>query len=402
MRYYFLPLILFFVCKVNAGYSQNIEEFLRPYADKIIQNTAFEFRDKNTNQKFSSTDNLGVKQNLEIESEYLHWSYTSALAYDGLFELGKTINEESYIDFTKNAFTFFFDNKGYYEKVKKEGYTIDGLKNFMRFAGVWNDGALTAALLNIYKEEELPEDYRNYLNQVAEYFFQNEIKEAELKDKKGKKNVDQIFTKGVFMARMGQLTGETKYFDYCVRQVLETDSLFYDPLTGLYSQYYYKHLKVSNNIKWLRGSGWAAIGIANILSAMPKNHPDYDKVLNVFKKIIIGVSPYQTKSGLWRHLVDRSDCFEETSGSTYIVFAVAKGVNEGYLAKEYADVAIAGWQGIVSMQDANGKILNVTSQVSGSTSPSYYYNNPINESDNHLYGALFLAGVEMIKLNKKQ
>ena len=127
-------------------YAQNIEDFLRPYADKIVENTALEFSDKNTNQKYRSTNNLPIKQHLEIESEYLHWSYNSALAYDGLFELGKTINEESYVDFTKNAFTFFFDNKAYYEKVKKEGYTIDGLKNFMRFKGVWDDGALMAAL----------------------------------------------------------------------------------------------------------------------------------------------------------------------------------------------------------------------------------------------------------------
>ena len=100
-------------------------------------------------------------------------------------------------------------------------------------------------------------------------------------------------------------------------------------------------------------------------------------------------------------LNDRTDCFEETSGSTYIVYAVAKGINDGYLAPEYRDVAIAGWQGIVSMQDSEGKIRNVTSQVSSSTSPSYYYNNSISESDNHLYGALFLAGVEMMKLKKE-
>ena len=392
-------LILAFLSVFSKGFSQNIENFLRPYADKIVENTAFEFRDKKTNQKFRSTNTLPIKEDLEIESEYLHWSYTSALAYDGLFELGNTIDEKSYVNFTKDAFAFFFDNKDYFEKVKENGFAIDGLKNFMRFKGLWDDGALTAALLNIYEDEVIPVDYMAYLNQVANFFFDYEKKDAKAANKKkGKKNVDQIYTKGVFMARMGKLTGQAKYFDYCVRQVLETDSLFYDPLTGLYSQYYYTHLKVSNNIKWLRGSGWAAIGIANILSAMPKDHPGYDKVFTVYKKIIIGVSSYQTKSGLWRHLVNRTDCFEETSGSTYIVYAIAKGINDGFLAKEYRDVAIAGWQGILSMQGPDGKIRNVTSQVSGSTSPSYYYKNPIDESDNHLYGALFLAGVEMMKL----
>jgi len=400
MKRILLVFTLISVCMVVKSYAQNIEDFLSPYADKIVENTLFEFRDNVTNEKFSSTTNLPVKQNLEIESEYLHWRYTSALAYDGLFELGKAINQGKYIDFTKKAFAFFFENKDYYQKVKEKGFSIGGLKNFMRFAGVWNDGALTAAMLNVFENEAMPDEYLDYLNQVANYFFEYQEIEASSPNKAGKKNVDQIYTKGVFMARMGQRTGESKYFDYCVSEVLKFDSLFYDPLTGLYSQYYYPHLQVSNNIKWLRGSGWAAIGIANILSAMPKNHSGYTEVLKVFQKIVIGVTSYQIQSGLWRHLINRTDCFEETSGSTYMVYAIAKGVNEGYLAKEYSDVAISGWEGILSMQDDDGKIRNVTSQVSGSTSPAYYYNNPINESDDHLYGALFLAGVEMMKLNK--
>lgn len=399
MKHFFLLFMMICITALQNVYAQNIEKFLRPYADKIVQNTEFEFRDKKTNEKFNSTKNLPLKENLEIESEYLHWRYTSALAYDGLIALGKAINEESYVNFPENAFEFFFRNKDYYAEVKDKGYTIDGLKNFMRFEGVWNDGALVAALLKLYEGEEIPAEYLDYINKVAKFFFDYEKTEVNAPDKKGKKNVDQIYTKGVFMARMGQLTGEKKYFDYCVREVLKTDSLFYDPLNGLYSQYYYPHLKISNKIKWLRGSGWAAAGIANVLSAMPKDHPGYEDVLKVFQKISIGVSAYQTKSGLWRHLVNRTDCFEETSGSTYIVYAIAKGVNEGYLAPEFSDVAIAGWQGILSMQDDNGKIRNVTSQVSGSTSPSYYYNNPVDESDDHLYGALFLAGVEMMKMH---
>lgn len=161
-----------FAITVIECHSQEIERFLRPYADKVIQNTTFEFSDKNTNQKYTTTDNLPVNQNLEIESEYLHWRYTSALAYEGLFELGKTLNEESYINFPKNAFAFFFNNKSYCEKIKEKGYNIEGLQNFMRFKGVWDDGALTAALINIYQDEEIPGDYMDYLNQVAEFFFE--------------------------------------------------------------------------------------------------------------------------------------------------------------------------------------------------------------------------------------
>ena len=36
-------LILAFLAVFSKGNSQNIENFLRPYADKIVENTAFEF-----------------------------------------------------------------------------------------------------------------------------------------------------------------------------------------------------------------------------------------------------------------------------------------------------------------------------------------------------------------------
>lgn len=394
-RLLLVTLILVFIA-FNSN-AQNIEGFLRPYADAIVKETSFEFTDKETEEKFTSTNNLSIKPYLTIESEFLHWRYTSGLLYDGILELGLALDEDSYINFGNRAFTFFFDNKDYYEKIKSQGYTIEGLENFVRFKGVWNDGAQVAALINVYKEDPR-EDYLEYMKQVADFFFNYDKNEAQ---KQGNKNIDQIYTKGVFMARMGTLTGEVKYYDYCVKQVLETDSLFYDPMTGLYSQYYYPPLNVTNNIKWLRGIGWAAIGIVNILSDLPKDHSGYPQVLRIFQKMVIGISAYQTKSGLWRHLADRADCFEETSGSTYVVYAIAKGINEGFLDPGYRDVAMAGWHGIVSMQDDNGNIMNVTSGVSGSTSPTYYYNNSVGESSSHLYGPLFLAGTEMMKLYEK-
>ena len=387
-------ILLYQAITLNA---QNIEGFLRPYADAIVQETTFELTDKKTGERFSSTKNLPIKPNLTIESEFLQWRYTSALVYEGLRELGKELNDERYVNFPKLAFDFFFDHKEYYEKVKGQGYAIEGLENFMRFKGLWNDGAQVAALIDHYREDQRA-DYFDYMSQVADFFFSFEQNQDQ---NQNNKNIDQIYTKGVFMARMGELTGERKYFDYCVEQVLETDSLFYDPLTGLYDHYYYAHLGISNHIKWLRGSGWAAMGIVNILFCLPKDHPGYDKVLNVFHKIVIGVSAYQTRSGLWRHMIDRVDCFEETSGSTYIVYAIAKGINTGVLDPIYRDVAMAGWQGVMSMRDAEGNIKNVTVGVSSSTSPSYYYSNAFDEASTHFYGPLFLAGTEMMKLYRK-
>ena len=381
MRNNYLLFIGIFICTLFNGYSQDIEGLLRQYADAIVKETDFEFVDKESGETVSSARNLEIQQHLAIESEFLRWRYTSGLVYDGLMELGMELNEEKYINFVNRVFAFYFDNQNYYERVKNRGYSIEGMENFMRFKGIWDDGAQAAALVNVYGDDQRAE-YLKYMQQVADSFFGYEKNDD---SKRRNQNIDQIYAKGVFMARMGRLTGERKYFDYCVRQVLETDLLFYDPMTGLYNQYYYPHLNVTNNIKWLRGIGWAAMGIVNILSDLPEDHPGYEKVLRVFRKMVIAMSSFQTKSGLWRHLVDRADCFEETSGTAYIVYAIAKGINGGMLDPMYRDVAMAGWRGIVSMQNGDGSFRNVTSGVSGSTSPSYYYSNSFDEASTHFF-----------------
>ena len=52
MKTLVLLITLIFICAFGNVRSQNIEEFLVPYADKIVKNTSFEFTDKVTKEKF--------------------------------------------------------------------------------------------------------------------------------------------------------------------------------------------------------------------------------------------------------------------------------------------------------------------------------------------------------------
>jgi rhamnogalacturonyl hydrolase YesR len=379
---------------VTAANSQNIEAFLRPYADDIIHTSSFEFTDKESGKKFYSTKDLPLMINLKVEPVYLRWHYTSALVHDGLLSLGTVVDNKDYSGFGMKYFQFVFDNQVYLDRIMEEGYIIEGLERFGRFRGIWDNGAQAAALIKIYEHDPRPE-YLEYLEQVAEFFFQYDVK---AENSTRRKNIDKIYTQGVFMARMGKLSGESKYFDYCVEKVLELDSLFYDPRTGLYDQMYYPEQKTTNRMKWLRGIGWSSMALVNILECLPENHPGYDEVLNIYRKQVAGISSFQAKSGLWKHLVDHPGSYEETSGSVYIVYAIARGVNDGYLDPMFRDVAMAGWQGIVSKRQTNGDIAGSTPGVSSSTSPSYYLTYPTVNNGDHLFGPLFLAGAEMIKL----
>jgi len=373
---------------------QDTEVFLRTFADEIILSSRFEFVDKSNGEVYSTTRGLPPNMNLKVEAMYLHWHYTSALVHDGLRSLGTVLGEESYVNFGIDYFKFVFDNRPYLEQLKRDGNGIEGLERFGRFKGLWDQGAQAAALIHVYESDQ-QEDYLEYLEKVADFFLKYENDPV---NKSRKKNIDQIYTKGVCMARMGKLTGDDRYFDYCVEEVLTSDSLFYDPATGLYDQIYYPEQQSTNRIKWLRGMGWSAMALINILDCLPENHPLFHQVLMIYHKHIKGLAAYQTRTGLWKHLVNHPDSYDETSGSVYIVYAIARGINLGLLDPSYRDVAMAAWIGIMSKQQADGSITGSTSGVSSSTSPTYYLNFPRLANSDHLIGPLFLAGAEMIRL----
>ena len=393
--YYWIMTLLLLV-PITAIQSQDTEAFLRPYADEIVSTSKFEFVDKTDGKKYQSTKGLALSGDLKIVAQYLQWHYTSALVQEGLNSLGTLLEDESYTSFGKNYFEFVFENKEYLDRIKEGGLNVEGLERFERFRGIWDNGAMAAALIHVY-EENPKEEYMKYLLQVADFFIEHK---REGKWEAGKMNVDHLYTKCVFMIRMGKLTGETKYFDYCVDQILTSDRLFYDPATGLYDQICYPGQHSTNKMKWLRGMGWSAMALVQVLEYLPQHHRGYEKVLEVYHKHVMGISEYQSRSGLWRHLVNHPDSQDETSGSVFVVYAISRGINQGFLDPSYRDVAMAGWSGIRSKQKPDGSIGGSTTGVSSSTSPVYFLNFPRIDNSDHLMGPLFMAGAEMIKLYK--
>ena len=69
---------------------------------------------------------------------------------------------------------------------------------------------------------------------------------------------------------------------------------------------------------------------------------------------------YQTEEGMWRQLVDKPDCWIETSGSAMFAYAFIMGVKYGWLpVKEYGEAARRAWLGMVTYINPDGKVREV-------------------------------------------
>ncbi len=201
------------------------------------------------------------------------------------------------------------------------------------------------------------------------------------------------------LAQMGKLTGDARYYDDAVRQVLGISQRLFEPAKNIY-----RHGWISGNadypidIHWARANGWCMMAMVELLDVLPENHPGRPAVLALLRAQIRGVSDLQSGVGLWHQLLDRPDSYLETSASAMFVFAIAHAVNQGWIQPEYATVAQVGWQGIIREVNAKGQVEGTCVGTNFAQDVPYYYYRPASPLAAHGYGPVLLAGAEMLHL----
>ena len=137
--------------------------------------------------------------------------------------------------------------------------------------------------------------------------------------------------------------------------------------------------------------------------------------MTIFKRMIQAVLQFQdTETGLWHQILDRGGSagnYTEASASCMLVYALAKGLRQGYLASEYLAAAQRGYAGILEHLfeiDEGGQVhltqicavagLGGAQQCDGSY--EYYINEPVVTNDHNGVGAFLLASAEIERLRK--
>jgi len=101
---------------------------------------------------------------------------------------------------------------------------------------------------------------------------------------------------------------------------------------------------------WGRAMGWYAMALVDTLDHFPEGHPRRHELIDILNREAAAIEKYQdSKSGVWWDIIDlggKEKNYLESSGSAMFVYAIARGVREGYLPDRYMKVATRGWDGI--------------------------------------------------------
>jgi unsaturated rhamnogalacturonyl hydrolase len=206
---------------------------------------------------------------------------------------------------------------------------------------------------------------------------------------------DALFMAPPVWARMYKATGDRKYIDYLNAQWQKTSDLLYDKTEHLYSRdagYIDKREPNGKKMFWSRGEGWVMGGIARTLDLLPADDRQRPFYVQQLREMSARVAGLQGPDGLWHAgLLDPVTYpLPEISGSALFVYAMAYGVNRGYLdTKVYRPVIARAWAGILKNVYADGRLGNI--QQTGAE-PAFY--RPTS-SFNYGVGGFMLAASEL-------
>ena len=167
-----------------------------------------------------------------------------------------------------------------------------------------------------------------------------------------------------------------------------------DPATGLFW-----HGRMSKGkYNWSRGDGWAAAGFTRVMKSM-ENDPAFQNDVAWQREILTAMfktlKDNRNEVGTWNSdILNRAEYrVPETSGTVFFVYAMANGINEGWLSPDYLPVVRQAWNFLKLSVTADARLVRAQPAGVSPIGRDFSHN-----SEPFATGGFLMAAVEMSKL----
>jgi len=340
------------------------------------------------------------------------WNYEQGLMLETFFRLFDDTRKHRYTDYIKRNLDYYIGENGKIKTYKSEDFSLDNISS-------------GRALLELYKltknskykkaADTLREQLRRQPRTTEGGFWHKEIYPNQMW-------LDGLFMAEPFYAEYASLFNEKEAFTDIANQFLLVKKHNKDLNTGLYYHGWdeNKTQKWANRVTgaspsfWGRSIGWYLMALVDVLDYFPLNHPKRNDLLNIFRELSKNILKFRDiKTGLWYQVIDKGSDngnYIETSCSAMFIYAYAKGVNKGYLKKDYMLIAEESFRSLqknflISGKD-NFSLINVCAGAGLGGTPyrdgsyNYYIHESKRVNDFKGYGPLLLASIELEKGNR--
>lgn len=201
---------------------------------------------------------------------------------------------------------------------------------------------------------------------------------------------DDLYMSLPFLIRWGEYKKDPSALDDAANQIISYAAHLQDN-DGVWYHAFLVDKNMHTCCKWGRGNGWVAVAEAEVLSVLPESNPKFKQVLAIYKKHMDGLIRYQASSGLWNQVIDHPELSwgTETSCSAQFTYAIARGINRGWLDKSYIPVVK---KALASLSDTTrisekGELLRVGASTSIGPDLAYYNARPVEAEKEYSHGS---------------
>ena len=156
--------------------------------------------------------------------------------------------------------------------------------------------------------------------------------------------------------------------------------------------------------------GWYAMALVDVLDFFPPEHAQRAEIIRILQRTLHAVAAWQDEStGLWWQVLDQGERpgnYLEASGTCMFIYAIAKGVQQGFLERSWLSTVEKGFKGLQQFLvkvDEQGRLdlhgICTSAGLGGNPyrdgSFSYYVSEPVTANDLHGVGSFILAAAVM-------
>lgn len=328
------------------------------------------------------------------------WFYAMMVSQYGLLQASKILGDNSYSEYFSESTKLMCDHRRYstYD-IKKSGYPsylYHAAKEFDRLDPIGTIGVNVAEyylMTGDIKAEQTLEKLASSLNNVPRFPDGTLYR------------IDTMWTDDTYMslpflARLGVIFNDNKYFDDILTQVRGYEERLFMEDQNIFSHIFFPDENKANRVPWGRGNGWVLLALSEVLLLMPKDYEGRDEILTLFRKFTDGILSFRDKKyGFWHQVINNPDSYMESSGSAMFIIALARGVREGWIDAYIKDIVIDAWDNLVKeCIDTDGNVYGVCMGSSCSMEEKYYLDLGTVINDDHGVGIILTAGAEVMKI----
>jgi unsaturated rhamnogalacturonyl hydrolase len=332
------------------------------------------------------------------------WIYEWGLMLKAILDVWQTTGDFRYFDYVKTNVDTLVDAQGNIRTYRPDDYNLDLI----------NPGKVLFPLLAETGDPRYEQAARRLRDQLrtqprthSNGFWHKRIYPYQMW-------LDGIYMASPFLTEYAVTFGEPDIFDDISHQITLIARHTRDTASGLHyhawdesqQQPWADAVTGCSPHFWGRALGWYVMAIPDVLDCLPQNHVQRGEIITIFARALAAVVAVQDReSGVWYQLLDqgsRPGNYLEASASCMFAYALAKGIERGYLDQSYASAAQRAYQGILTQfveEDQAGLVnLNGICSVAGlggtpyrDGSYAYYVNEKVVSNDFKGVGPFVMA-----------